>query len=131
VALHVALVSPEDVLYEGEADMVIARTREEGDIAFQPGHAQFLGALSIWPVELILADGARQVFAVHGGFVEVSHDRVTILSDVAELSDYIDVERAQEAKTRCEEILARDPDDFVAQASLDRANVRLDVAARA
>ena len=95
MALHVALVSPEDVLYEGEADMVIARTREEGDIAFQPGHAQFLGALSIWPVELILADGARQVFAVHGGFVEVSHDRVTILSDVAELSDYIDVERAQ------------------------------------
>jgi F-type H+-transporting ATPase subunit epsilon len=130
VPLHVALVSPEDVLYEGDADMVIARTRGEGDIAFQPGHAQFLGALATWPVELILADGARQVFAVHGGFVEVSHDRVTVLSDVAELSDYIDVERAQEAKSRCEEILNRDPDDFVAAASLERANIRLEVAAR-
>ena len=59
---------------------------------------------------------------MHGGFAEVSNDRVMILSDVAELSEYIDVERAAQAKTRCEEILARDPDDFVAQAALDRAD---------
>jgi F-type H+-transporting ATPase subunit epsilon len=131
VVLLVELVSPEQVLYEGEADMVIVRTLEEGDVAFLTGHAPFLGALAIWPVELILPDGARQLFAVHGGFVEVSHDKVTILSDVAELSDYIDTERAAQARARCEEILARDPDDFVAQAALDRANTRLEVAARA
>jgi F-type H+-transporting ATPase subunit epsilon len=131
VALRVELVSPEQVLYEGDADMVIARTLEEGDVAFLTGHAPFLGALATWPIELILSDGARRRFAVHGGFVEVSHDRVTILSDVAELSEYIDTERAAAAKARCEDILTRDPDDFVAQAALERANTRLEVAARA
>jgi F-type H+-transporting ATPase subunit epsilon len=68
---------------------------------------------------------------VHGGFVEVSHDKVTILSDVAELADVIDVERAAQAKARCEEILARDPDDWVAAEGLARATTRLEVAARA
>jgi F-type H+-transporting ATPase subunit epsilon len=131
VALHVELVSPEQVLFEGDADMVIVRTLEEGDIAFLTGHAPFLGALATWPIELILDDGSRRIFAVHGGFAEVSNDRVMILSDVAELSEYIDVERAAEAKARCEEILARDPEDFVAQAALDRATTRLEVASRA
>jgi F-type H+-transporting ATPase subunit epsilon len=131
VTLQVELVSPEAVLYEGEADMVIVRTLEEGDVAFLTGHAPFLGALATWPVELIPAEGPRRVFAVHGGFVEVSHDRVTILSDVAELQEVIDVERAARAKARCEEILARDPDDFVAQAALSRADISLETAARA
>jgi F-type H+-transporting ATPase subunit epsilon len=131
VALQVELVSPEQVLFEGEADMVIVRTLEEGDIAFLTGHAPFLGALATWPIELVLEDGTRRVFAVHGGFAEVSNDRVTILSDVAELAEYIDVERAARAKARCEEILGRDPDDWVAQAALERANTRLEVAARA
>jgi F-type H+-transporting ATPase subunit epsilon len=130
VTLQVELVSPEEVLFQGEADMVIVRTIEEGDVAFLTGHAPFLGALSTWPIELILNDGSRQVFAVHGGFVEVSNDRVTVLSDVAELSDDIDVARAAQAKSRCEEILARDPDDYVAQEALARANTRLEVAAR-
>ena len=103
---------------------------EEGDVAFLPGHAAFLGALGTWPVELIPAEGTRLVFAVHGGFVEVSHDKVTILSDVAELSEYVDVERAEQAKTRSEEILARDPDDWTAQEALQRAETRLAVAAR-
>jgi F-type H+-transporting ATPase subunit epsilon len=131
VALHVELVSPEEMLFEGDADMVIVRTLEEGDVAFLTGHAPFLGALGTWPIELVLADGAREVFAVHGGFVEVSGDRVTILSDIAEVSTYIDVERAARAKARSEEILARDADDWVAQAALERANTRLEVAARA
>jgi len=130
VTLHVQLVSPEQVLYEGDADMVIARVLEEGDIAFLTGHAPFLGALALHPIQLILGDGSREVFAVHGGFIEVSHDSVTVLSDVAELPDAIDVERAEEAKRRCEEIIARDPDDFVAAAALERANLRLAVAAK-
>ena len=67
---------------------------------------------------------------MHGGFIEVSHDNVTVLSDVAELPDAIDVERAEEAKRRCEALLAAEPDDFVAAAALERANLRLAVAAK-
>jgi F-type H+-transporting ATPase subunit epsilon len=66
---------------------------------------------------------------VHGGFVEVSHNHVIILSDIAELPKQIEVERAQAAKARAEEALRADPEDAVAKAALTRAEVRLEVAA--
>jgi F-type H+-transporting ATPase subunit epsilon len=128
MTLSVQLVSPEQVLYEGDADMVVARTLGGGDIAFLTGHAPFLGGLATWPVRVIKPDGDEQQFAVHGGFVEVANDRVIILSDVAELEDEIDVVRAGEAKQRAEEILRHDPDDFAAADALQRAEVRLQVA---
>jgi F0F1-type ATP synthase epsilon subunit len=53
VALHVEIVSPERVLYSGDGDMVVARAAD-GDIAFLPGHAPFIGALSIAPVRVLL-----------------------------------------------------------------------------
>lgn len=126
--LQVSLVSPEATLYEGEADMVVGRTLGGGDIAFLPGHAPFLGALGPWPVELVLPGGGRERFAVHGGFVEVSGDHVTILSDLAELPAYIDVQRAADAKRRAEEILRDHPENPEAVAALARAEVRLQVA---
>ncbi len=76
-------------------------------------------------------DGTQAWFAVHGGFVEVSHNQVIILSDVAEPADGIDVARATEAKTRAEEALRADADDEVAAAALLRADVRLEVATSA
>ena len=56
VPLHVEVVSPETVLYSGEGDMVVCRTAD-GDIAFLPGHAPFIGALGIAKVRVILPDG--------------------------------------------------------------------------
>jgi F-type H+-transporting ATPase subunit epsilon len=126
--VEVQLVSPEQVLYVGEADMVIARTLGGGEIAFLRGHAPFLGALADSSVRLVLGSGGQERFAVHGGFVEVSHDRVIILSDVAELSSDIDTERARLAKERAEERLRQDADDEDAQNALERAEVRLEVA---
>ncbi len=126
--MEVQLVSPEQVLYVGEADMVIARTLGGGEIAFLRGHAPFLGALADSSVRLVLADGGQERFAVHGGFVEVSHDRVIVLSDVAELASDIDTDRAREAKVRAEDALRTNADDEDAQAALTRADVRLEVA---
>jgi F-type H+-transporting ATPase subunit epsilon len=129
MALHVELVSPERILWTGEAEMVICRTINDGEIAFLTGHAPFVGALDIGRVVVRPEDGgADEVVAVHGGFVEVSNDRVTLLSDVAELSDTIDVARAQAAKERAEAALRDDADDEDAQAALKRANLRLDIA---
>jgi F-type H+-transporting ATPase subunit epsilon len=93
VTLHVELVSPEQILYSGEADMVVCRTTD-GEIAFLTGHAPFVGALGIAGVKIVEPGGRVEQAAVHGGFVEVSHDRVTILSDVAELASHIDLNRA-------------------------------------
>ena len=128
--LTVDVVSPERVLYTGEADMLVCRTTD-GEIAFLPGHVPFLGALGIGVVRSLLPERGEQAVAVHGGFVEVSNDRVIVLSDVAELAEQIDVERARRAKQRAEERLAADPEDEEAQAALLRAETRLEVAGAA
>jgi F-type H+-transporting ATPase subunit epsilon len=124
--LHVMLVSPEEVLFEGRAEMVVCRTAD-GDIAFLAGHVPFLGALGVASVRVIAPDGETAA-AVHGGFVEVANDRVIVLSDVAELPDQIDVARARAAKERAEHALSADADDENAEAALARAEVRLQVA---
>jgi F-type H+-transporting ATPase subunit epsilon len=125
--LEVQVVSPERILYEGRAEMVVCRT-SDGEIAFLPGHVPFLGALGIAKVRALLPEGGEEAVAVHRGFVEMSHDRVIVLSDVAERREQIDVERAQAARARAESQLAANEDDEEAQASLARAMVRLDVA---
>jgi F-type H+-transporting ATPase subunit epsilon len=123
VPLQVELVSPERILYSGEANMVIARTIGGGEIAFLPGHAPFVGALDIATVT-IRADEGDELAAVHGGFVEVSDNVVTILSDVAELASQIDVDRAEAARERAE-AKTRATDDAEAEAEARRAHVRL------
>jgi F-type H+-transporting ATPase subunit epsilon len=125
--LEVQVVSPERVLYEGRAEMVVCRTAD-GEIAFLPGHVPLLGSLGVAKVRALLPDHHEQVVAVHGGFVEMSHDRVIVLSDVAELPEQIDVARAEAAKARAEATLASDADDEEALAALARAELRLDVA---
>ena len=100
--MSVEVVSPEKVLYSGEADMVITRTDGGGEIAFQAGHAAFLGVLLENHTRIFQTDGTVQDLAVHRGFVEVSGSptKVSILSDTAELAADIDVERAKEALAR-------------------------------
>ena len=126
MSLQVDLVSPERILWSGEAEMVVART-SEGDIAFLTGHAPFIGALGIGAVTIEEPGGKQTKVAVHGGFVEVSHNKVTLLSDVAELASDIDVNRAREAKERAEAAYRADPSPENEDA-LRRANLRLSLA---
>jgi len=126
VPLQIELVSPERILWSGEADMVVART-SEGDIAFLTGHAPFVGALGIGAVTIRATDGSDERAAVHGGFVEVSGDRVTILSDVAELASDIDAARARRALEEAER-RASNQDDAEAEAALRRARLRVELA---
>jgi F-type H+-transporting ATPase subunit epsilon len=137
MAFTVELVSPEGSVFQGEATMVLART-PEGEIAFQQGHIPFIGVLSgTGPVKIWLTDGTTMLVAVHSGFVQVSGDAVTILSDVAELKEDIDVPRAEEARRRADEALARldaehrsadDPEREQLEAARRRAELRLQVA---
>ena len=126
MALDVALVSPERILFSGEADMVVCRT-SDGEIAFLTGHAPLVGALGIGTVRIKQADGEEVKAAVHGGFVEVRDNRVSILSDVAELPDQIDVERARLAREDAERRVQAG-DNAGAEAALRRAHVRLELA---
>ena len=124
----VEVVSPETVSYTGEADMVVARTVDGGDIAFQEGHVPFIGALAVWSVDVIKDGGERDTCAVHRGFVQVSGEQVTILSDVSESVEEIDVARAQAARERYAAAVAADAEDDDAAAGLARAELRLRVA---
>ena len=128
--MAVEVVSPERVLYSGEATMVITRTYGGGEIAFQANHAPFLGALSENHTRVFQVDGVVRDIAVHGGFVEVSNNKVSILSDVAELADEIDIERARMAKERAEEQVRHEDDakGIAGMAALRRANARLSAA---
>ena len=127
--LNVQVVSPESVSYTGEASTVVARTVEGGDIAFQPGHIPFIGILQVWSVDVIKEDGSRDTFAVHRGFVQVSDSDVTILSDVSEAKDEIDVARAERALAAAEQALSADAEDAAAAYDKARAEVRIRVAA--
>jgi len=123
-SMTVEVVSPERLLFSGEATMVITRTQGGGEIAFLPGHAPFLGALSENHTRVFLVDGSTVDLAVHAGFVEVSNSKVSILSDVAELAADIDVDRAQAARSRAEERMRTDG-DAEAIGALNRATARL------
>ncbi len=122
--LRVEVVSPERVLFSGDSRQVITRTLDGGEIAFLPGHISFLGALVENHTRIYLIDGTVQDLAVHGGFVEVAPDHVTILSDAAELAGEIDIERARRAQARAEEAM-RGEHDAAVESSLRRAHARL------
>jgi F-type H+-transporting ATPase subunit epsilon len=103
-ALRVELVSPERVLFSGEAKQVVTRTLDGGEIAFLPGHIAFLGALTECHTRIYLVDGKVQDVAVHGGFVEVAPDHA--------------------AKERAETAM-RGEHDTTVESALRRAHARL------
>lgn len=123
-SMRVEIVSPERVLYSGEATQLITRTLGGGEIAFLAGHAPFLGALGESHTRIFLVDGGVLDVAIHGGFVEVSNNTVSLLTDLAELSSEIDVGRASSAKERAETSL-RHEHDAEALTALSRAHARL------
>ncbi|MBV8951554.1 MAG: ATP synthase F1 subunit epsilon [Actinobacteria bacterium] len=86
--LQVELVSPEEILFQGEAEMVVCRTTD-GEIAFLTDHVPFLGSLGAGEVRIILPDHRVQAVQVDGGFVEVRDNRVIILSDAARLGEAV------------------------------------------
>ncbi len=125
--MQVELVSPEAVLFSGECTQVVTRT-VDGDIAFLNEHAKFIGALDVGQTQLWATDGVVTL-ALNRGFVEVSDNVVTILSDAAFSAEQIDVDEAQADLAAAQQALAADGDDEEAKAALAWAQTRLDVAA--
>lgn len=120
--LQVELVSVERPIWSGEATMVIARTTE-GELGVLPGHAPLLGELAEgWVVRIQREDGDDLVAAVHGGFLSVTDEGVSILAEIAELADDVDAERARRAYEAADNA---DSDDEEAQAARQRAMSRL------
>ena len=123
--MQVELVSPEAVLFSGECSQVVTRT-VDGDIAFLDNHAPFIGALDIGQTQLWADDGVVSL-AINGGFVEVSGNAVTILSDAALAAQDIDVADAQSDLQAAEQALTVDADDAEAAAAKKWAETRIQV----
>ncbi|MEO8329886.1 MAG: F0F1 ATP synthase subunit epsilon [Candidatus Nanopelagicales bacterium] len=121
--LNVQLVAADRAIWSGTARIVIARTLD-GDLGVMPGHALLLAELADGVVVIRTPDGPPVVAAVHGGFISVDHDNVSLLAESAELSDEIDVERARAALQRAEESARGDQEGGLSEAQR-RAETRL------
>ena len=113
-------------MWSGEAESVFARTTE-GELGVLPGHAPLLGELVAGGVVRIdTTDGERITVAVHGGFLSVTGEKVSVLAETAELADEIDVERAREALRRAESDSDSDAEEV--DAARARATARIEAA---
>ena len=80
MALNVALVSPTEQVWSGEANFVLARTTG-GDLGVLPGHTPLFGVLVDGLVSIKVSDGSTKEFNVKGGVLSVNNDRVSILTE--------------------------------------------------
>jgi F-type H+-transporting ATPase subunit epsilon len=127
--MQVELVSPEAVMFSGPATQVLTRTTE-GDIAFLEGHAPFIGALDVGEVQVWTPEGIIRVAAA-GGFVEVSNNTVTVLSDQAVTPESIDAEAVTSELEAAQAALAANADDEDAAQQVKWCQLRLRVASAA
>lgn len=120
--MQVDLVAVERAVWSGRAEMVVART-VDGDIGILPGHAPLLAELREgFAARIQQTDGTVLGIAVHGGFLSVTSDGVSILAEEAQLDHEIDVQRARDVYERAK---AAGTDSAEAEAELRHARAQL------
>ena len=125
IALKV--ITPNRQMFNGEADMVIMRTAS-GDVGIMHGHQPMVTVLDYGVMRIQNEGEEDKNAAVFGGFAQIDKEGITVLTDIAEWSDEIDLERAEQARKRAEERLskkANDLDVLRAELALKRALVRI------
>ncbi|HEY72292.1 MAG: ATP synthase F1 subunit epsilon [Chloroflexi bacterium] len=128
--LKLTIVSPEQELYSGKVDIVLA-PGIDGQLGILPNHASLITKLA--EGELCARIGAEEYyFAIHGGFMHVLPDEVIVLADVAERAGEIDAARAEKARQRALGLLTKSPPEErrLTEVALRRSQVRLKVARR-
>lgn len=126
--LQVNIVTPDGPVLETEAHMIIAIT-EAGEIGIMPGHIAMVAPLQIGGLR-VNKDDSTEVVAVHGGFIEVRPDVVTVLAQSAEKAATIDIARAKTAAQNAEAAIQAKPDQNdlrLAELDLKRAQNRINV----
>lgn len=125
--LQVELVAADRLVWSGEATMVIARTTE-GDVGVLPNHAPMLSLLVDGVVDIQTTEGETWVAAVDAGFLSVADNRVSILSEHAEMAHDIDLEKARHDLERAR---AAGEDSDGANEAVRRAEARIRAVERA
>jgi F-type H+-transporting ATPase subunit epsilon len=134
MTIRCEIVSQDRTVFQGNVDIVVL-PGAGGEMGVLPHHAPSLTLLKYGVIK-VRHHGREDLFAVSGGMAEIQPDVVTVLADAAENIEEIDVVRAQAAKKRAEDALARispdeQPDAYLTmEAALRRSNLRLDVVRR-
>ena len=133
MTIRCEIVSQDRLVYEGEADIVVL-PGADGEMGILPHHSPLLTTLKMGIIKVRLA-GKEEIFTVAGGVAEVQPELVTVLADAAENVEEIDTSRAEAARRRAEEILAKgvpaDQDAYLKmEAALRKSNLRLDAVKR-
>lgn len=127
MTIHVDIVSAEQEVYSGLAEMLFAPA-ELGEVGIAPRHAPLITKLKPGEVRVKISDKESQEFYVSGGLLEVQPHIVTVLADTAIRAHDIDEARALQAKARAEEMLTDKSgkvDYALAQAQLAEAVMQL------
>ncbi len=113
------IIAPERVFYQNKVSMVELNT-SEGEVGIYKNHIPMTMLIVPGIVTITEAEGKKQA-AIHSGFMEILQDKVTVMAEIAEWPDEIDVNRAKEAQIRAERRLQmKDP-----QMNLQRAEIAL------
>ena len=134
MTIRCEIVSQDRTVFQGDVDFVVL-PGAAGEMGILPHHAPVLTTLKFGVIK-VRRGGKEELFAVAGGVAEVQPTIVTVLADAAENVEEIDVIRAQAARKRAEDALAKlspDADQnayLVMEAALRRSTLRLDMVRR-
>jgi F-type H+-transporting ATPase subunit epsilon len=101
MTMHCDIVSAEKSIFSGRVEMVVA-AGSLGDLGIGPGHAPLITSLIPGPVRVVKDGGEEEVFYVSGGFLEVTRNVVTLLTDTALRADDVDEAAAEAAMQEAE-----------------------------
>jgi F-type H+-transporting ATPase subunit epsilon len=127
------IISQDRIVFQGDVDMVTL-PGSDGEMGVLPHHAPLLTTLKYGFIKM-RAQSKETIFTVAGGFADIQPDLITILADAAENVEEIDIARAEAARKRAEESLAKGPpagtDNYLRiEAALRKSNLRLDAVRR-
>ena len=127
-SMKVKIIAPDRLFYEGDAEMV-EMTTTEGQIGVYKGHIPLTAVIAPGVVRIYESESVVKSAALHAGFVEILQDSVTVLAEVVEWPNEIDMNRANEAKIRAERRIAEKATETNlarAELALKRAVARID-----
>ncbi len=127
--IKLKVITPVDVLFEGEVKSFIVKTRGEvGEFAVLADHIPMTASVGIGTLVIDMPDGTEKRTSLFGGYCVVQNNSAVIIAEAGEKPEDIDFTRAEEAKKRAEERLRdADSDHKRAEAALMRAIVRMDL----
>ena len=128
-SFHLQIVTPDGLFYDGQAESLNLRAAQ-GGLTILPRHTNFVTTVGMGPAKVVL-EGKSRIAACIGGMLSMMNGTCRVMATTWEWKEDIDEQRAQEAKKRAEEMIAKgglsDHDYKIVEAKLQRALVRLSV----